>query len=53
MYSLVGFHTVLQNFLIVYVIGVVIVGIVFLSYIQEWFLNLLNMVRDLDWGIEK
>jgi len=53
LYNLEAFHTVLQNFLIVYVIGVVIVGIVFLSHIQEWFLDLLKMIQDNDWGIER
>ena len=52
-FNIDGFHTVLQNLLIVYLVGVVIVGIVFLSHIQEWFMDLLNEIRNLDWGIEK
>ena len=52
-FNIDGFHTIFQNLLIVYMVGVVVVGIVFLSYIQEWFMDLLNEVRDLDWGIEK
>lgn len=52
-YNLASLIGIMQVISMVYIIGVVLVGILFLSYIQEWFMELLNKVRDMDWGIEK
>jgi len=37
---------------IVYSVGIILVGIVFLSYIQEWFMDLLEKVKNMEWGFE-
>lgn len=37
----------------IYLIGVLIVGIIFLSYVQEWIMEAWEMVRDMDWGVGK
>ncbi len=33
-------------------LGIPIVGIVFLSYVQEWFAEIMDLVKNMDWGIE-
>jgi hypothetical protein len=43
---------ILQTFLFVYVIGALVVGIYFFGYAQEWLMDLLNKVNNMDWGIE-
>lgn len=34
-------------------VGIPIVGIVFLSYVQEWMHNMMELVEEMNWGIEK
>ena len=51
-FNMTNIHTVLENFIIVYSVGLIAVGIIFFSHAQEWFMDLLNKVRDMDWGIE-
>lgn len=46
--SLIAFMNVL---LFIYTIGILIVGLVFLSYVQEWIVNAIELIKDMDWGI--
>jgi len=39
--------------IVIYLVGFVIIGIYFFGYVQEWLMNLLEMIKDLDWGIMK
>jgi len=36
----------------VYLIGAIIMAIYFLSYVQEWIMNLFENISKLDWGVE-
>ena len=40
-------------FFYIYLVGILIVGIVFLSYVQEWIHEMMELVKDMDWGIEE
>ena len=52
-YNMTNVHTILRSFMIVYVVGLIIVGLMFFGKVQEWLMDLLNKVRDMDWGIER
>lgn len=43
---------IIKAFLIIYSIGAIIIGILFLGYAQEWIMNLLNKIGDMNWGVE-
>jgi len=51
-YNLTSIVEILKVFMIVYLVGLTLVGIFFLGQVQEWFMDLLNKVRDMEWGIE-
>lgn len=53
LYDINSIIVIMESLIITYFAGLLLVGIMFLSYIQEWFIDLLNMVRDMDWGIER
>lgn len=50
-YNIEGLVTFMNVFLFIYTIGIPIVGIVFLSYVQEWIMNMIELIKDIDWGI--
>lgn len=52
-YDISGLILIMDVLLSVYVIGIALVGIVFLSYVQEWTAELWDLIKDMDWGIEK
>lgn len=52
-YNIVGLVLFMDVVLSVYIIGILIVGIVFLSYVQEWMAEFWDLIKDMDWGIEK
>jgi len=52
-YSLTSAVEILRVVTIIYFVGVVIVGIYFLGKVQEWFMELLNKISDMNWGIER
>jgi len=43
---------ILGILLFIYTIGTIIVGIYFISHVQEWLVNLLNQIKDMDWGMQ-
>lgn len=51
-YNISGLILFMDVLLMVYIIGVLIVGIVFISYVQEWASDMLELVREMDWGVE-
>ena len=50
-YGLLTVITVLNAFLVIYSIGVILVGIYFFSYVQEWVIDLIEKVKNMGWGI--
>ncbi len=52
-YNITGLIAFMNAFLFIYTIGILIVGIIFLSYVQEWSMDMIELVRDMDWGIER
>jgi len=53
LYNFEELITLFETIIIVYTIGIVLVGLLFLSYVQEWFMDLLDKVTNMDWGVEK
>ncbi len=42
----------MQSLLYIYVVFIIVLGIVFLSYAQEWFMDFIEDIQNIDWGIE-
>jgi len=51
-FNLVNMISIIQITFYIYLIGVTIVGLIFMSYVQEWLFDLLHQVRDMKWGTE-
>ena len=52
-YNIAVIITPMIVFLYIYIgVGVPVVGIVFLSYVQEWMKTMMDLVENMDWGIE-
>ena len=51
-YNIAGIITIINVFFFIYLIGIIIVGLIFFSYIQEWLAMVMDMVKDMDWGVE-
>lgn len=51
-FNITNIHTALRSLMIVYVIGLLPVAMLFFAHVQEWVMDLLNKVRDMEWGIE-
>jgi len=39
--------------IVIYLVGFIIIGIYFFGYVQEWLMNLLEMIKESGWGIMK
>lgn len=50
-YNITSLIDLISAILLIYTIGILIVGIVFLSYVQEWVMDIVEQIRNLDWGI--
>jgi hypothetical protein len=51
-YGLGNFLSLFEALIVIYSVGVFIVGLIFFSYVQEWLVDLLEKIRDMDWGTE-
>ena len=51
LYNFEELITIFEPMIIVYTLGIIVVGIIFLSYIQEWFMDLLDKLSNKNWGI--
>jgi len=51
MANIVSITEIMPSVLAIYSVGIIIVGIYFFGYVQEWFINLLNQIKDMDWGM--
>jgi len=52
-YNLTDLVSIFSTLVIIYTVGIVLVAIYFFGQVQEWLVDLLNKVRDMDWGIEQ
>lgn len=52
MASIVSINEIMPSVLAIYSLGIIIVGIYFFGYVQEWLINLLNQIKDMDWGMQ-
>ena len=52
-YNITSIATYMKVLLYIYIALVSVLGVVFLSYVQEWFMDFIKMIEDIDWGIEK
>lgn len=50
-YNITALVEFMNVFLFIYTVGIVIVGLIFLSYIQEWIAETMELINNLDWGI--
>jgi hypothetical protein len=50
-FNISNVYSVLQAFLVVYMVGIIIIGIVLFSYVQEWSIDLLNKFKNDAWGL--
>ena len=51
-YGIENLVSILNAVLVIYFVGIILVGLLFLGYVQEWFMDLLEKVRNMKWGIE-
>lgn len=49
-YNITSMIGVMDSLMVIYTVGIIVVGIVFLSKIQEWFMDLLDEVKNFNWG---
>ena len=51
-YNITSIELYIQSLLYIYITLITVLGIVFLSYSQEWFMDLVEQVQNINWGIE-
>ena len=51
-YNISGIITLINVFFFIYLIGILIVGLFFFGYVQEWLSDMMDLVKDMDWGVE-
>lgn len=52
-YGLLNLLNIFQIILYIYLVGVILVGAIFLSFIQEWIMDLVDQLKNMDWGVGK
>lgn len=52
-YNLTAITGMMDVLLYIYTWGFIFVGLVFLSYLQEFIMKMLDMVKNMEWGFEK
>lgn len=43
----------MQSLLYIYIVLVMVLGVVFLGFLQEWFMDFIKDIQEIDWGIDK
>ena len=51
-YNITGVEIYVNSLLYVYISLVVVLGVVFLSFVQEWFMDFIEMAKRINWGVE-
>ena len=52
-YNLTDISSILSAITMIYTVGIIVVGLVFFSYVQEWLVDLFDLMANNDWGIER
>ena len=51
-YNITSIALYVKSLLLFYIVLIIVLGVVFLSYVQEWFMDFIKMIEDIDWGVE-
>ena len=51
-YNITSITLYMQSLLYIYIFMVIVLGIVFLSFVQEWFMDFVEDIQDIDWGVD-
>jgi hypothetical protein len=51
-YNLTDMAGLLSAVTMVYMVGIIVVGLIFFSYVQEWLMDLFDNMSNMEWGIE-
>ena len=51
-YNIASMILFIQVVVSIYFIGIILLGIVFLGYLQEWVVTSFDLVKDMEWGIK-
>ena len=51
-YNLTDISAILSAITMIYTVGIIVVGLIFFSYAQEWLVDIFNKIKDMEWGIE-
>jgi len=51
-YNITSIALYMQAILYVYIVLVMVLGVIFLAFAQEWFMDLIDKVKDIDWGVD-
>lgn len=43
----------MQSLLYIYIVLIMVLGVVFLSFLQEWFMDFIKDIQDINWGVDK
>lgn len=52
-YNITSITLYMQSLLYIYIVLVMVLGVIFLSYVQEWFMDLIENIQNLDWGVDE
>lgn len=52
-YNITSIALYIQSLLYIYIVLVMVLGVVFLGYVQEWFMDFIEMIQNIDWGVEE
>lgn len=52
LYNITSITLYMQSLLYIYIAFIIILGIIFLNYIQEWFMDFIEDLQNMDWGVE-
>lgn len=50
-YNIVAIIDLMKVLMYIYAWGFILVGVVFLSYVQEWAMDLIELIKKMDWGL--
>jgi len=52
LFNITSIALYMQSILYIYITLIVVLGIIFLGFLQEWFMDFIKQIQDIDWGID-
>lgn len=52
LFNITSIALYMQSILYIYITLVVVLGVVFLGFLQEWFMDFIKQIQDINWGVE-